>query len=146
MNPNNTETDYDYTHYWDVGGGEEIVTNKRTSDSTTLSQFTYTFDANRNKISELDQVMDPGEGASNTQLYTWAYDADGRLTDETFDNQKDDLNTGANVVTPDDYHARPKWTPATGPQAFVERPDVSKMRSKWPLQSISKAIQFAFTR
>ncbi len=145
VNPNNTETDYDYIHYWDVGGGEEIVANKRTSDSTTLSQFTYTFDANRNKISELDQMTDAGEGASNSQLYTWAYDADGRLTDETFDNQNDGSG-GANIVSTDDYHARPKWTPATGPQAFVERPHVSKMPSKWPLQSISKAIQFAFTR
>jgi len=104
VNPNNTETDYDYTNYWKPGGGEEIVTNKRTSDGTTLSQLTYTFDANRNKISELDQVMDSGEGASNTQLYTWAYDADGRLTDETFDNQSDAPDGSTNAVTTDDYH------------------------------------------
>ena len=104
VNPNNTETDYDYTNYWSTSGGEEVVANKRTSDGTPLSQFIYTFDANRNKISELDQVMDPGEGASNSQLYTWAYDADGRLTDETFDNQSDAPDGTSNAVTTDDYH------------------------------------------
>ena len=103
LNPNNTETDYDYSNLWNPSGGEEIVKNLRTSDSTVLSKFTYTFNAQRQKVSELDQMTDAGEGASNSQLYTWQYDADGRLTDETFDNQNDGTG-GADAVTTDDYH------------------------------------------
>lgn len=104
INPNNTETDYDYSNLWNPAGGQEIVTNKRTSDNKTLSKFTYTFNAQRQKISELDQMTDAGEGASNSQLYTWQYDADGRLTDETFDNQNDAPDGTTNAVTVDDYH------------------------------------------
>jgi len=104
INPNNTETDYDYTNLWNPAGGQEIVTNKRTSDGKVLSEFTYTFNAQRQKISELDQMTDAGEGASNSQLYTWQYDADGRLTDETFDNQNDAPDGTTNAVTTDDYH------------------------------------------
>jgi hypothetical protein len=99
--PNGTETDTDLRNLWNSANPQEMVTNKR--GSTVLSSFTYTFNADRQKISSLEYVLDVGEATFSNTLITWQYDAENRLTREIYDYGNDDANTGGK--TADDYTA-----------------------------------------
>ncbi len=102
IDPNGTKTDYDYSDFWNPSGDStEIVTNQR--GTTVLSEFTYTFNSRRQKISELDHVLDVGEATFSDTLIGWEYDPAGRLAKETYDYGNDDSSTGGK--TADDYTA-----------------------------------------
>jgi RHS repeat-associated protein len=99
--PNGTETDTDLSNLWNPTNPQEVVTNKR--GSTVLSSFTYTFNADRQKISSLEHVLDVGETTFSDTRIIWQYDAENRLTKEIYDYGNNDANTGGK--TADDYTA-----------------------------------------
>jgi RHS repeat-associated protein len=86
--PNNVVTDYDYDALHRV----ELETIKR--GTTQVSRYDYDSNAQGQRTAALENEYDAAGSLNQTRKFYWAYDADGRLSQEKLDVGNNGAGTG----------------------------------------------------